>query len=76
MKYLIEKIIKWKRGRSTQKYSSNDVFSDQLFDAIYENNFELATNLIDDGNVDVNIKNDCGDTPLIAVLVSMLPLTF
>ena len=67
MKYLIEKIIKWKRGRSTQKYSSNDEFSDQLFDAIYENNFELATNLIDDGNVDVNIKNDCGDTPLIAV---------
>jgi ankyrin repeat protein len=67
MKYLIGKIIKWKRGRSTQKYSSNDEFSDQLFDAIYENNFELAKNLIDDGNVDVNIKNDCGDTPLIAV---------
>ena len=67
MKYLIEKIIKWKRGRSTQKYSSNDEFSDQLFDAIYENNFEVAKNLIDDGNVGVNIKNDCGDTPLIAV---------
>jgi hypothetical protein len=37
------------------------------FDAIYENNFELAKNLIDDDNVGVNIKNDCGDTPLIAV---------
>jgi hypothetical protein len=36
-------------------------------DAIYENNFKLGMILIDDGKVDVKIKNDCGDTPLIAV---------
>ena len=59
--------MKWKRGKSTQKNTRNNVFSAQLFDAIYENNFELAKNLIDDGKVDVNIKDDCGDTPLIAV---------
>jgi hypothetical protein len=34
--------------------------------AIYENNFELAKILIDCGKVHVNIKNNCGDTPLIA----------
>jgi hypothetical protein len=67
MKYLLAKIMKWKRGKSTQKNTRNDKFSAQLFDAIYENNFELANNLIDDGKVDVNIKDDCGDTPLIAV---------
>ena len=67
MKYLLAKIMKQKRGKSTQKNTRNDKFSAQLFDAIYENNFELANNLIDDGKVDVNIKDDCGDTPLIAV---------
>ena len=36
-------------------------------DAIYDNNFKLGKILIDDGKVDVKIKNDCGDTPLIAV---------
>jgi ankyrin repeat protein len=35
------------------------------YDAIYENNFEMAKTLIDGGKVDVNTKNDCGDTPLI-----------
>jgi ankyrin repeat protein len=35
--------------------------------AIYGNDFELAKILIDDGKVNVNIKNDCGDTPFIAV---------
>ena len=44
----------------------NGEFSSQLFDAVYENNFELAKMLIDDGKVDVNIKDDCGDMPLIA----------
>ena len=67
MKYLLAQIMKWKRGKSTQKNTRNDEFSAQLFDAIYENNFELAKNLIDDGKVDVSIKDDCGDTPLIAV---------
>jgi hypothetical protein len=38
-----------------------------LCQAVYENNFELAKTVIDGGKVDVNIKNDCGDTPLIAV---------
>jgi len=66
MQNLLTKIIKWKRGKSTQKNTRNDEFSAKLFDAIYENNFELAKALIDGGKVDVNIKNDCGDTPLIA----------
>ena len=66
MKHLLAKIIKWKRGKSTQTYTRNDECSAKLFDAIYENNFELANTLIDGGKVDVNIKNDCGDTPLIA----------
>jgi hypothetical protein len=59
--------MKWKRNKSAGKHTTNDEFSDQLFDAIYENNFELAKTLINGGKVDVNIKNDCGDTPLIAV---------
>jgi hypothetical protein len=67
MKNLLAKIMKWKRCKSTQKHPRDDEFSVQLFDAIYDNNFELANILIDDGSVDVNIKNDCGDTPLIAV---------
>ena len=67
MKYLRARIMKWKRNKSTEKHTRNDDFSDQLFDAIYENNFELAKTRINGGKVDVNIKNDCGDTPLIAV---------
>ena len=55
MKNLLAKIIKWKRGKSTQKNTRNDEFSAQLFDAIYENNFELAKILIDSGKVNVNI---------------------
>ena len=58
--------MKWKRGKSTQKNIRNDEFSGKLFDAICENNFELAKTLIDCGKLDINIKNDCGDTPLIA----------
>jgi ankyrin repeat protein len=38
----------------------------KLVDAIYGNNFKLVKTFIDGGKVDVNIKNDCGDTPLIA----------
>ena len=66
MQNLLGKIIKWKRGKSTQKNTRNDEFSVKLFDAIYENHFELAKTFIDGGKVDVNIKNTCGDTPLIA----------
>ena len=66
MMYLLAKIIKWKRDKSTHRYTRNDEFSAKLFDAIYENNFELAKMLIDCGKVHVNIKNNCGDTPLIA----------
>ena len=63
---LLAKIIKWKRGKSTPKNTRNDEFSAKLFDAIYENNFELAKALIDGDMVEVNIMNDCGDTSLIA----------
>ena len=63
---LLAKNIKWKRGKLTPKNTRNDEFSAKLFDAIYENNFELAKALIDGGMVEVNIMNDCGDTPLIA----------
>ena len=66
MKYLLAKIIKWKTGKSTHRYTKNDEFSVKLCDAIYENNFELATILIDSDKMNVNIKNNCGDTPLIA----------
>jgi len=66
MQYLCARIVKWKRRKTTHKYTQIDEFSSQLFDAIYENEFELAKILIDDGKVDVNIKDDCGDTPLIA----------
>jgi len=41
----------WKREQSTHKYTRIDGFSELLFDAVYENNFELAKMLIDDGNV-------------------------
>ena len=71
MKYLLAKIIKWKRGKSTQKNTRNDEFTAKLFDAKYENNFELVKTFIDGGKVDVNIKNDCGDTPLIAICRQM-----
>ena len=67
MKSLRAKIIKWKRGKSTSKNTRNDENSAKLFDAIYENNFELAKFLLEDGEVDVNIKDDCGNTALIAV---------
>jgi hypothetical protein len=50
-----------------QKNIRNDEFTAKLFDAKYENNFELVKTFIDGGKVDVNIKNDCGDTPLIAI---------
>jgi len=58
--------MKWKRKKSKPKYTKIDDFSDQLFDAIYDNDFELAKILIDDGKLDANIKDDCGNTPLIA----------
>ena len=66
MMYLLAEIIKWKRGKSTHRYTRNDKFSAKLCDAIYENNFELATILIDSDKMNVNIQNNCGDTPLIA----------
>ena len=59
--------MKWKIKKSKEQYSRINGFSDQCFDAIYENNFELAKILVDDGKVNVNIKNDGGNTPLIAV---------
>jgi ankyrin repeat protein len=62
---MISKFIKWRRDKSTKRYTRNDEFSAKLFDAIYENNFELAKTLIDGSKVDVNTKNDYGDTPLI-----------
>jgi ankyrin repeat protein len=67
MKSLRAKIIKWKRGKSTSKNTRNDENSAKLFDAIYENNFELAKILLEDGEVYVNINDDCGNTLLIAV---------
>jgi ankyrin repeat protein len=67
MKYLRAKIMKWKIKKSKEQYSRINEFSDQFFDAIYENDFELAKILVNDGKVNVNIKNDCGNTPLIAV---------
>ena len=48
-------------------YTRIDECSAQLFDAIRENKFKLAKILIDDGKVDVNIKDEWGDTPLISV---------
>jgi hypothetical protein len=60
MQSLRAKIIKWKRGKSTSKNTRNDENSAKLFHAIYENNFEMAEILLEDGEVDVNIKDDCG----------------
>ena len=71
MRYLLAKIIKWKRGKSTQRNTRNDEFSAKLFDTIYENNFELAKTFIDGGKVDVSIGKSCGDTPLIAICRQM-----
>ena len=62
MNYLLAKNIKWKRGKSTHRYTRNDEFSAKWCDAIYENNFELATILIDSDKMNVNIKNNCGAT--------------
>jgi FlaG/FlaF family flagellin (archaellin) len=59
--------MKWKIKKSTEKYSRINEFSYQFFDAIYENHFGQAKILIDDVMVNVNITNDCGDTPCIAV---------
>ena len=53
--------------KSTEKYSRINECSCQLCDAIYEHHVEQAKILIDDVKVNVNIKNDCGDTPFIAV---------
>jgi hypothetical protein len=46
---------KWKRRKSTQKNTRNDEFTAKLFDAKYENNFELVKTFIDGGKVDVNM---------------------
>ena len=67
MKYLRANIMKWKIKKSTEKYSRINEFSYKYLDATYDNNFKLGIILIDDGKVDVKIKNDCGDSPLIAV---------
>ena len=67
MQYLRTQIWKWRRATSTYMYTRIDECSAQLFDAIRENKFKLAKILIDDGKVDVNIKDECGDTPLISV---------
>jgi hypothetical protein len=66
MQFVSAPIMKWKREKSTPKYTRIDEFSELFLNAVYENNFELAKMIIDDGKVDVNIKNNCGDTPLIA----------
>ena len=49
-----------------QKYTRIDEFRDQLFEAIYENDFELSKIIID-RKQSVNIKNIDGGTPLIVV---------
>ena len=59
--------MKWNIKKSPEKYSRINEFSYKYFDTIYDNNFKLGKILIDDGKVNVKIKNDCGDTPLIAV---------
>ena len=66
MQFVRANIMKWKREKSIHKYTRIDEFSKLFLDAVYENNFELANIIIDDGKVDVNIKNNCGYTPLIA----------
>ena len=54
MQYLRTQIRKWQRATSTHRHTRIDVCSAQLFDAIYENKYKLATNLIDGSKVDVN----------------------
>ena len=54
------------KRKSIHKYTRIDEFSKLFLDAVYENNLELANIIIDDGNVDVNIKNNCVYTPLTA----------
>lgn len=66
MQFVRANIMKWKREKSIHKYSRIDEFSKLFLDAVYENNFELANIIIDDGAVDDNIKNNCGYTPLTA----------
>lgn len=56
-----------KYEKSTPKYTRIDEYSSQLFDAVYKSNFELAKIIIDDSKADVNIKDDCGESQLIAV---------
>ena len=53
--------------KAIPKRARIDEYSTKLLDAVYENNFKLATILIDGGKVDANIKDDYGDTPLIVV---------
>ena len=61
------KNLKWETGKSTRKYTRIDGFLEILFDAIYTKNFQQITFVIDDGKVDVNIKDDYGDTQLTTV---------
>ena len=61
------KNLKWETGKSTRKYTRIDGFLEILFDAIYTKNFQQITFVIDDGKVDVNIKDDYGDTQLMTV---------
>jgi hypothetical protein len=50
MLYLRTKIMKWKRKwKKKPKHTKIDDFSDQLFDAIHENDFELAKIIIQNG---------------------------
>ena len=65
MQFVRALMMKWKRGKSTHRYTRIDEFSKLLFDAIHENTLELAKNVIDDGKVVVNIKDGCGDPPLL-----------
>jgi ankyrin repeat protein len=67
MQYLRAQIRKWRRQKATPKRARIDEYSAKLFDAVYENNFKLPNILIDGGKVDVNIKDNYGDTPLIVV---------
>ena len=59
--------MKWETGKSTHKYTRIDGFLELLFDAIYTKNFQQAKFVIDDGKVDVNIKDDYRDTQLMTV---------
>lgn len=67
MLYLRAKMLKWRRKKGTRKRARIDEYMAKLFDALYENNFKLAKILIDSGKLEVNIKDDYGDTPLIVV---------